>query len=110
MDPQNREVGRKLGIATALMFTLPLGAYFLTRYWLLSASSSSSSSSPFQQQQQQWFSADEWAAAAAILVTNCIVGGYCYVAYQEDRSNDDENDNANDAKHPRSGMYKERTD
>jgi hypothetical protein len=90
LDAQNRDVGRKLGMATALMFTLPIAAYFITLHWI------------------QW--SDGWAAAAAILVTNCIVGGYCYVAYQEDRQDAAAAAATSSSSGKPSGIYKERTD
>lgn len=91
MHPDNIEVGRKLGIATALMFTMPFVAYFSVLTLLKESSQS-----------------DTWAAGAAIVVTNLIVGGYCYVAYMEDR--DKEKSFDNDEAHPRVGVFKQRTD
>lgn len=51
-------------------------------------------------------SPENWAGAVAILVTNIIVGGYCYVAYIEDSDDDDQNDRSG----PKSGQSKQRVD
>ena len=85
LQPQNREVGQKLGVATALMCVLPVASFYLAHYW--------------------WEGNDMYAGAVAVLVTNCIVAGYAYAAYREDR---DEIKN----KPPQVGFYKkkERTD
>ena len=89
MEPENKEVGQKLGIATAFMFTLPVLTFFVAQYI-------------FSDKQNP----DNWAGAAAILMTNVIVGAYCYVAYVEDR----ELQQDNDANQPRVGIYKQRVD
>ena len=51
---------------------------------------------------------DNWAGAAAIIMTNIIVGSYCYMAYVEDQENNDKKDN--DANQPRVGIFKQRVD
>jgi hypothetical protein len=90
MQEQNREVGKKLGLATALMFTLPIFAYYLGLYIF------SSKAEP-----------DNWAAGLAIVVTNLIVAGYVYSAFSEEDIEDDDDD---DAAGPRVGAFKKRTD
>ncbi|KAG7352782.1 VMA21-like domain containing protein [Nitzschia inconspicua] len=87
LHPQNKETGQKLGIATALMFTLPFVAFYI-------------SMKVFEHKP----SPENWAGAVAIVVTNIIVGGYCYVAYIEDR------DDLNDEDGPRKGASKQRVD
>lgn len=89
MEPENRQVGQKLGIATGFMFTVPILTFFIVQY------AARGMSNP-----------DNWAGAAAIFATNIIVGAYCYMAYLEDK--DDEKDN--DASQPRAGIYKQRVD
>jgi len=79
-------VGRKLGIATGLMFTLPFIAFFIAM-------------SVFADKKNP----ENWAGAAAILTTNIIVGGYCYVAYIEDLD-------VNDEDGPKTGASKQRVD
>ena len=87
---QNRDTAQKLGIATALMFTLPILAFY-GGLWI------------FQNQQEP----NNWAGACAILVTNGIVGWYCYSAYIEDQQEKDEKD---DRMGPKTGIYKQRVD
>jgi hypothetical protein len=90
LHPDNREVGQKLGLATALMFTLPLVTFFVAQYF-------------FRHKSEP----DNWAGGAAILMTNIIISGYCYVAFKEDSDKTaDERDEAG----PRVGIYKQRTD
>ena len=89
LQPHNRETGQKLGIATALMFTLPFIAFYVGMY-------------VFRHKSEP----ENWAGALAIVVTNIVVGGYCYVAYIEDSDVDDDNDRSG----PRSGSSKQRVD
>lgn len=46
---------------------------------------------------------ENWAGACAIVATNLVVGGYCYVAYIEDRDQNDEDG-------PKTGASKQRVD
>jgi uncharacterized membrane protein len=92
LDPQNREVGQKLGIATLLMFTLPIITYYVSERY-------------FADKQHP----DNWAALSAIVMTNIIVGGYCYAAYVED-SEEKALEEKTKGVPPRVGIYKERTD
>jgi VMA21-like domain len=96
LHPDNREVGRKLGLATGFMFTLPIATFFIVQYLC-----------------QNFTSPDNWAGGAAIIMTNIIVGVYCYQAYMEDQ-NDDSKDSRGiydkDSDAPRVGIYKQRTD
>ena len=87
MHPQNRETGRKLGIATAFMFTFPFISFYLAMW-------------AFRNKQNP----ENWAGGVAIVVTNLIVGGYCYSAFME------EDDDPNDTRGPRTGSSKQRTD
>ena len=86
LSPENRETGRKLGIATGLMFTLPFIAFYIAM--LIFADSKYP---------------ENWAGGAAILTTNLVIGGYCYVAYIEDSDENDENG-------PKTGASKQRVD
>jgi VMA21-like domain len=91
LDPINRQVGNKLGIATGCMFTLPIIAFYLAQYLFRHADYP-----------------DNWAAAAAIITTNVVVTGYCISAFLEPddaKSDKDKNDNV-----PRVGIFKQRTD
>jgi VMA21-like domain len=97
LHPDNREVGRKLGLATGFMFTLPILSFFVVQYLC-----------------RNFASPDNWAGGAAIVVTNIIVGVYCYQAYIEDLNDSKDGnrgiyDKDSDAP-PRVGIYKQRTD
>lgn len=85
--PQNRDTGQKLGIATGLMFSCPLVAFYFGM-WL------------FSEKQHP----ENWAGGIAIAVTNIIVAGYCYSAFNE------EDDDPDDARGPKKGSLKQRTD
>eukprot|EP00527_Entomoneis_sp_CCMP2396_P007850 CAMPEP_0198148332 /NCGR_PEP_ID=MMETSP1443-20131203/40884_1 /TAXON_ID=186043 /ORGANISM="Entomoneis sp., Strain CCMP2396" /LENGTH=80 /DNA_ID=CAMNT_0043812991 /DNA_START=204 /DNA_END=446 /DNA_ORIENTATION=- len=61
-------------------------------------------------------SPDMWAGGAAIVMTNVIIGIYCYSAYIEDLNDEvaqkkiKNNKNNNDDDQPRVGVWKQRTD
>ena len=94
LEPENRNVGKKLGVATAFMFTLPVLTFFAAQW-------------AFRYKQQP----DNWAGAAAIIMVNIIVGSYCYMAYLEDSELDkNKNQTDNDANQPRVGIFKQRVD
>jgi hypothetical protein len=67
LHPQNKKVGQELGIATGLKFTLPFMAFYVA-FWVFSGRESP----------------ENWVGAVTIVMTNLVVGGYCYVAYMED--------------------------
>ena len=90
MQEQNRQVGRKLGIATACMFTLPIMSFYLG-LWM------------FADKKEP----DNWAGGLAIVVTNIVVAGYCWSAFSEEEDPEEEK---NDAAGPRVGIFKQRTD
>ena len=81
-------------MTTGLMFTVPILTFYIALYYIF----------PHKTQP------DNWAAGCAILVTNLIVAGYCYSAYREDDTIDDNSNNENDRWGPRVGRFKERTD
>jgi drug/metabolite transporter (DMT)-like permease len=87
LQPQNQETGKKLGIATGMMFTLPILAFYIAM-WIFSEKKNP----------------ENWAGGAAIIITNLIIGGYCYSALTE------EDDDPNDRRGPKTGSQKERTD
>jgi Kef-type K+ transport system membrane component KefB len=66
LQEQNKDTGRKLGITTVLMCTLPILSYYLGLYL-------------FANKNQP----DSWAGGMAILMTNVIVAGYVISAFQE---------------------------
>ena len=90
MHSHNREVGRKLLIATASMVVLPVATYVLSEQYLFATKRNP----------------DNWAAAAAIVVTNIIVGVYCYMAFCE-KDEDDETQYGGHAG-PKVGIFKHR--
>ena len=90
LNEQNRNVGRKLVFTTGLMFTLPIITYFIVNY-IVTTYYKDTIQNP-----------DNYSGGAAILMTNIIVGGYCYMAYYED--------NNEIIEPPRVGKFKTRTD
>lgn len=85
LQEQNKDTGRKLGITTGLMCTLPILSFYLGLYL-------------FSNKNQP----DSWAGGMAILMTNLIVAGYVISAFQE--KEEDVRDQ------PRVGAFKTRTD
>lgn len=86
-------MGQKLGLATGLMFTLPIITYYVSERF-------------FAEKEHP----DNWAAVSAIIMTNIIVGGYCYAAYVEDSEEKAADEKNNKGVPPRVGIYKDRTD
>eukprot|EP00536_Pseudo-nitzschia_multiseries_P013332 jgi/Psemu1/298402/fgenesh1_pm.561_\ len=93
LSPENRETGRKLGIATGLMFTLPFVAFYVV------LALCKDKKHP-----------ENWAGGAAIVATNIVIAGYCYAAYIEDSNENENNDENNDEDGPRRGAAKQRVD
>jgi VMA21-like domain len=71
------------------MFTLPILAFYFGLHVL------------FSEKEHP----DNWAGGLAIVVTNIVVFGYCYSAFQEP-----DEDVENDENGPRTGIFKKRTD
>ena len=100
MEEQNKDVGKKLGIATGLMFTLPFITYFVSFYYVFYDKTEPSN----------------WAGGAAVLVTNLIIIGYVMVAFhepdhpEENGQQQQQRGNENDSKYPRTGVFKQRVD
>ena len=90
LKEQNRDVGQKLVFTTGLMFTLPIITYFIVNYIVTTY------------YKDTIVNPDNYSGGAAILMTNIIVGGYCYMAYYED--------NNEIIEPPRVGKFKTRTD
>ena len=96
---ENREVAKKLGIATGLMFTFPLLTFYTCFHFIFA-----SKEQPLA-----------WSGFAAVAAANIVIFGYVYSAFSEP---DDEIDGAfdprvkkdNDAGGPRVGAFKQRTD
>ena len=103
---QNREVAKKLGIATLLMFTLPIIAFYVGLYLV------------FPQKEEPLM----WSGGLAVVFTNIVIAGYVISAFSEE---DDKIDGHHqhqqplqgggksgdgDAAYPRVGAFKQRTD
>mmetsp|Transcript_14617 Transcript_14617/g.20664 ORF Transcript_14617/g.20664 Transcript_14617/m.20664 type:complete len:107 (-) Transcript_14617:216-536(-) len=94
-EEQNREVGRKLGIATFAMFSLPLITFFIAM-------------EVFANKQDPTM----WAGGVSILVVNIVIATYVISAFSEpdDDLNDRVKNDPNDEAGPRVGAFKQRTD
>jgi hypothetical protein len=90
-DPQNKQVGVKLGYASACMVTLPILTFLIAQHIFRDKATP-----------------DNWAGGAAIIMTNLIVAAYCYSAYVEDE--EEKASQINDEDHPRVGIFKQRVD
>lgn len=103
LQPQNREVAKKLGTATMLMFTLPIIAFYVSLYYIF----------PHKEDPTMW------AGGVAVFFTNVVIAGYVISAFSEE---DDEMDDQQkrmssntvqgdgDEAGPRVGAFKQRTD
>jgi len=93
LQKQNREVPKKLGIATVAMFVLPIGIFYLCYHIL------------FAHKKYP----ENWAGACAIVTANIVVVGYVIAAFQEEDS-EKKISSPGDEAGPRVGVYKQRTD
>lgn len=87
---QNKEVARKLGTATALMFTLPLIVFYVCTYLIFT-----SKEEPMM-----------WGGFASVLTVNVVIAGYVLAAFSEE----DDTTAPGDENGPRVGAFKMRTD
>ncbi|KAL7526989.1 hypothetical protein ACHAWF_001993 [Thalassiosira exigua] len=102
LQEQNREVARKLGTATLLMFTLPLIAFYVGLYVL------------FPRKEDPLM----WSGGLAVLFANVVIAGYVFSAFSEEDEGTDESRRMGsgggagdgDAAGPRVGAFKQRTD
>ena len=103
LQDQNREVAKKLGTATLLMFTLPIISFYVGLYYL------------FPNKEEPLM----WSGGLAVLFTNIVIAGYVVSAFSED--DDDFNDEPKrvgglmqqgdgDLAGPRVGAFKQRID
>ena len=93
MQEQNRDVARKLGIATGAMFTFPLIVYFSCFHYVFAHKENP----------------DAWSGIMAVGAANVVIAGYCWSAFSEP---DDEFEGGakGDAAAPKVGIHKMRTD
>lgn len=103
LQEQNREVAKKLGTATLLMFTLPIIAFYVGLYFL------------FPQKEEPLM----WSGGLAVLFTNVVIAGYVISAFSEEDDAVDEQQHRlsavrgpgdGDMAGPRVGAFKQRTD
>ena len=103
LQDQNREVAKKLGTATLLMFTLPIISFYVGLYYL------------FPNKEEPLM----WSGGLAVIFTNIVIAGYVVSAFSED--DDDFNDEPKrvgglmqqgdgDLAGPRVGAFKQRID
>jgi hypothetical protein len=94
---ENREVAKKLGIATGLMFTFPILTFYTCFHFIFA-----SKEQPLA-----------WSGFAAVAAANIVIFGYVYSAFSEPDDEDDLDPRVkkdNDAGGPRVGAFKQRTD
>jgi hypothetical protein len=95
MQEQNRDVARKLGIATGAMFTFPLIVYFACFHFVFAHKDFP----------------EAWAGIMAVIAANVVIAAYVWSAFSEpDDDFDGGKKDDNDAAAPRVGVHKLRTD
>jgi len=87
---QNREVAQKLGIATALMVTVPILAFYLSLHFL------------FHEKKNP----EAWAGILAVICVNLVIIGYTVSAFSEE----DDDVEPERGGHRSVGAFKTRTD
>merc|ERR1719254_54287 len=92
LHKQNREVAKKLGSATLLMFTLPIISFYISLHYLF----------PDKDDPTMW------AGGVAVFFTNVVIAGYVISAFSE--KNEDADSVGGDEDGPRVGAFKQRTD
>ncbi|TFJ81775.1 hypothetical protein NSK_007023 [Nannochloropsis salina CCMP1776] len=70
MEPQNKDVGRKLFIYTLAMFSLPIFVFYICRYLIFAADTERR---------------DMWSGFTAVASVNVIIVLYVVSAFREDR-------------------------
>jgi len=101
LQEQNREVAKKLGTATLLMFTLPIFAFYIGLYYI------------FPNKEEPLM----WSGGLAVFFTNVVIAGYVISAFSEEDPIDEQQQRLGssgqgdgDAAAPRVGAFKQRTD
>ena len=94
MQEQNKDVARKLGLATAIMFTFPIITFYVCFYFIFSHHEEPAN----------------WSGGMAVFAANIVIYGYVYSAFSEPDDDTIEPSSKNDEKGPRVGIYKQRTD
>ena len=98
LQEQNREVAKKLGTATLLMFTLPIIAFYIGLYYI------------FPNKEEPLM----WSGGLAVFFTNIVIFGYVWSAFSEEDPVDEKEQRLSggdgDIAGPRVGAFKQRTD
>lgn len=101
LQEQNRDVAKKLGTATALMFTMPLIVFYLCQYYVFTERDNP----------------EAWSGGMAIVTVNCVIAWYVVSSFSEDDDGGVDNNRRNteatllkDEDGPRTGFNKTRTD
>lgn len=101
LHEQNREVAKKLGTATLLMFTLPIISFYVSLYYL------------FPNKEDPLM----WSGGVAVFFTNVVIAGYVISAFSEEDHVDEQQQRVSvgpvgggDEAGPRVGAFKQRTD
>eukprot|EP00584_Thalassiosira_punctigera_P022985 CAMPEP_0172554174 /NCGR_PEP_ID=MMETSP1067-20121228/53492_1 /TAXON_ID=265564 ORGANISM="Thalassiosira punctigera, Strain Tpunct2005C2" /NCGR_SAMPLE_ID=MMETSP1067 /ASSEMBLY_ACC=CAM_ASM_000444 /LENGTH=109 /DNA_ID=CAMNT_0013342495 /DNA_START=105 /DNA_END=434 /DNA_ORIENTATION=- len=98
LQEQNREVAKKLGTATLLMFTLPIISFYVSLYFL------------FPEKEDPLM----WSGGVAVFFTNVVIAGYVISAFSEEEDVDEQQlrmgGGDGDEAGPRVGAFKQRTD
>mmetsp|Transcript_16574 Transcript_16574/g.20264 ORF Transcript_16574/g.20264 Transcript_16574/m.20264 type:complete len:103 (+) Transcript_16574:74-382(+) len=95
LQEQNKDVARKLGVATGCMFTMPFVVYFLSYSYVFTSKANPES----------------WSGVMAVLAANVVIFGYVWSAFQEpDDFPDARLQDKNDELFPKVGAFKQRTD
>jgi len=92
LHEQNKEVAKKLGIATACMFTIPFIVFYVCFYFI------------FHEKREP----ASWSGGAAVVAANLVIAGYVYSAFSEDDEFDKQKEG--DESGPKVGAFKTRTD
>jgi len=97
---QNRDVAKKLGTATLLMFTLPIISFYTGLYVI------------FPNKEEPLM----WSGGLAVFFTNVVIAGYVISAFAEKDDVDEQQQRVSggsgdgDLAGPRVGAFKQRTD
>ena len=97
LQQQNRQVAKKLGLATLFMFTLPITFFYIGQYYLFT----------------KYQDPTMYSGLLAVVMANVVIFGYVYSAFSEEEdelSEEEKRMGDNDVSGPRVGAFKQRTD
>ena len=90
-------MAKKLGLATLLMFTLPITFFYIGQYYLFT----------------NYQDPTMYSGLLAVVMANVVIFGYVYSAFSEEEeelSEEEKRMGDNDVSGPRVGAFKQRTD